>query len=318
MVIPLKPMSSLPRIAVVTPSYNTGKHIEAAIRSVLDQDYTDFDYIVMDGGSTDNTVDVLKSFGDRLRWVSQKDKGQGDAIHRGFGQTTGEILTWLNSDDTYAPGAFRAVAEFFAANPDVALVYGNANYTDADGSLIAPCVHVEPYNARRLFYYSDFIVQPTTFFRRSAYEAVGGIDTSLHFAMDYDLWLKIARRFKVAYLPRHLADFRWLFDNKTATGSFRRLDEIRALVARQGFPEPAYIRLERVNLHARKALSQLRHGAIGRTARSAFAAVRGTLSHPRAMWSMVQPHTWRIIWTGQILRARAARAQSREARAPSL
>ena len=309
-------MSSLPRIAVVTPSYNTGRHIEAAIRSVLDQDYTDFDYIVMDGGSTDDTVDVLKSFGDRLRWVSQKDKGQGDAIHRGFGQTTGEILTWLNSDDTYAPGAFRAVAEFFAANPDVALVYGNANYTDADGSLIGPCVHVEPYNPRRLFYYSDFIVQPTTFFRRSAYEAVGGIDTSLHFAMDYDLWLKIAKRFKVAYLPRHLADFRWLFDNKTATGSFRRLDEIRALVARQGFPETAYIRLERVNLHAREALSQLRRGAVARGAHSAFDALWGTLSHPRAMWSMLQPHTWRIIWTGQILRARAAAAQARDARAP--
>jgi len=309
-------MSTLPRLAVVTPSYNTGRHIGAAIRSVLDQDYADFDYLVMDGGSTDNTVEVLKSFGNRLRWVSQKDNGQADAIRRGFQQTTGEILTWLNSDDTYAPGAFRAIAEFFAANPDVSLVYGNADYTDADGSLISPCIHVEPYKPQRLFYYSDYIVQPAAFFRRSAYEAVGGVDPSLHFAMDYDLWIKIARRFKVAYLPRHLADFRWLYDNKTATGGVRRLDEIRTLAARQGFPEPAFTRLERVNLHCRDALNHLAGGRIRRGIGALSRAVSDTLSHPRAMWSIVQPHTWRIIWTGQVLRARAARAQARAATAP--
>jgi hypothetical protein len=309
-------MSTLPRIAVVTPSYNTGRHIDAAIRSVLDQDYANFDYLVMDGGSTDNTVEVLQSFGDRLRWVSQKDNGQADAIHRGFQQTTGEILTWLNSDDTYAPGAFRAVAQFFAANPGVSLVYGNATYTDADGSLIGPCVHVEPYNSKRLFYYSDYIVQPAAFFRRSAYEAVGGVDASLHFAMDYDLWIKIAKRFKVAYLPRRLADFRWLYDNKTATGGVRRLDEIRDLVACQGFPEPAFIRLERVNLGVQEARQHLARGRIGCAIRAAAQVVRDTISHPRAMWSIVQPHTWRIIWTGQVLRARAARAQARNATEP--
>ncbi len=309
-------MSTLPRIAVVTPSYNTGRHIGAAIRSVLDQDYTNLDYLVMDGGSTDNSVDVLKSFGDRLRWVSQKDNGQADAIYRGFQQTTGEILTWLNSDDTYAPGAFRAVAEFFGANPDIALVYGDATYTDADGSLIGPCVHVEPYNPRRLFYYSDYIVQPAAFFRRSAYEAVGGIDPTLHFAMDYDLWIRIAMRFKVAYLPRRLADFRWLYDNKTATGGVRRLDEIRDLVARQGFPEPAFTRLERVNLHLRDASQHLAHARVSSAVRCATRALRDTISHPRAMWSVLQPHTWRIIWTGQVLRARAARAQARAATEP--
>lgn len=306
-------MSSLPRIAVVTPSYNTGRHIGAAIRSVLDQDYADVDYLVMDGGSTDQTLEVLKSFGRRLRWICEKDDGQADAIHRGFGQTSGDILTWLNSDDTYAPGAFRAVAEFFAEHPRVSLVYGDANYIDADGSLIGRCVHVEPYSARRLFRYSDFIVQPAAFFRRSAYEAVGGIDPRLHFAMDYDLWMKIAARFEVAYLPRHLANFRWLFDNKTATGGFRRLDEIRDLVARQGFGEPAYVRLERINLHLRESLARLARGSIGPGLTSLGAAVLGTVSHPRAAWSMLHPHTWRTIWTGQVLRARAARAQARAA-----
>src|SRR6185437_3553618 len=178
-------MSDLPRIAVVTPSYNTGRHIGAAIRSVLDQDYKNVEYLVMDGGSTDETVDVLRSFGDRLRWVSEKDNGQADAIDRGFKKTTGEILTWLNSDDTYEPGAFRAVAEYFHAHPEVDVVYGEANYTDACGQFIAPCVHVEPYSRHRLFHYSDFIVQPATFFRRSAFEAVGGVDPKINWAMDY-------------------------------------------------------------------------------------------------------------------------------------
>src|SRR5579864_8605875 len=161
-------MSELPRIAVVTPSYNTGRYVGAAVASVLEQDYPNVDYLVMDGGSGDNTVDVLKSFGDRLRWTSARDEGQADAIARGFEQTKGDILSWLNADDTYAPGAFRVVAEYFAAHPDVALVYGDANFIDADGSVIAPCVHVEPFDLGRLSRYSDFIAQPAAFFRRSA------------------------------------------------------------------------------------------------------------------------------------------------------
>ena len=248
----------LPRLAIVTPSYNTGRYIGPAIDSVLSQQGAEFDYVVMDGGSTDGTVDVLKGYGPRLRWVSEKDKGQSDAINRGFGETEGEILGWLNSDDTYAPGAFRAVAEYFAAHPDVDLVYGNATYTDARGRHIADCVHVEPYSRHRLFRYSDFMVQPATFFRRRAFEAVGGVDASIHWAMDYDLWLRlVADGAKVAYLPRVLAQFRWLAENKTATGGWGRLDEIVKILARQGYGPPAYIQLEQCNMHARDALSAL-------------------------------------------------------------
>src|SRR3954453_3827257 len=249
----------LPRLCIVTPSYNTGRYIGPAVRSVLAQDYPRVDYVVMDGGSTDGTVDVLKSFGPRLQWVSQKDKGQSDAINRGFARTgTGsgdEVLGWLNSDDTYAPGAFRAVAEYFAANPNVDLVYGDATYTDVDGRHIARCIHIEPYSRHRLFNYSDFMVQPATFFRRRAFDAVGGIDASIHWAMDYDLWLRIvAAGHKVAYLPQLLAHFRWLAENKTATGGWGRLNEICRILARQGYGPPAYIRLEQCNMHARDTL----------------------------------------------------------------
>lgn len=307
-------MPQLPSIAIVTPSYNTGRFIGPCVRSVLEQDYPHVDYIVMDGGSTDETVDVLKSFGPKLRWVSQKDKGQSDAIVRGFQQTSGEILGWLNSDDTFEPGALRAVAEFFAANPDIDLVYGDADYTDTRDRHIAPCVHIEPYSRERLFRYSDFLVQPATFFRRNIYDKVGGVDVSIHWAMDYDLWLRmVAAGAKVAYLPKLLAHFRWLHDNKTATGSHKRLDEICRILARQNYPPPAYIELERANLYGKEGLDALRRGRLGTFFRSAGMVTGTMLRSPRAIGSLFSPFTWRIIYVGQVLRARSAAAAAADA-----
>src|SRR6185369_15417037 len=126
-------MSDRPRFAIVTPSFNTAKYIGDAIHSVLEQGYPYLDYLVMDGGSTDGTVEILRSFEGRVRFISEKDGGQADAIKRGFAQTDGDVLTWLNSDDFFAPGAFEAVAEFFAAHPEVDVVYGDANYVDHRG-----------------------------------------------------------------------------------------------------------------------------------------------------------------------------------------
>jgi glycosyltransferase involved in cell wall biosynthesis len=315
-------MSDLaPRLCIVTPSYNTGRYIGPCVRSVLDQDYPHVDYIVMDGGSTDGTVEVLKSFGPRLRWVSQKDKGQSDAINRGFAQTgegkPDEVLGWLNSDDTYAPGAFRAAADYFAAHPEVDLLYGDATYTDTRGKHIAKCVHVEPFSRRRLFHYSDFIVQPTCFFRRRAFDAVGGVDASIHWAMDYDLWLRIvAAGFKAAYLRRVLANFRWLAENKTATGGWGRLDEIVRILARLGYGPPAYIQLEQCNMRARDALAALARGNLTDATESAAAVARTVFTSPRVVASLFDPHTWHIMWVGQVLRARAVAAQRREQAAP--
>ena len=308
-----------PRFCIVTPSYNTGRYIGAAVQSTLDQDWPEVDYVVMDGGSTDGTVDVLRNFGPRLKWVSEKDAGQSDAINRGFARVGSgepdEILGWLNSDDTYAPGAFRAVAEYFAAHPDVDLVYGDATYTDPAGGHIARCVHVEPYSRRRLFHYGDYIVQPAAFFRRRAFDAVGGLDVSLHWAMDYDLWLRIAARgLRIAYLPKVLAHFRWLAENKTATGGWGRLDEIVAILRRHGHGPPAYIQLERCRQHAADAVGLVRRRRPGGAARSLAAGAVALLSSPRAVVSVFSPHVWRVIWVGQVLRARSARAQRRDAR----
>lgn len=301
-------MSELPRIGIVTPSFNTAKYIGVAVRSVLDQDYPNLDYLVMDGGSTDGTVEVLRSFGDRVRWVSEKDGGQADAIRRGLERTEGEILTWLNSDDMFCRGAFRAVAEFFGDHPDVDVVYGDANYVDAHGFLIARCAHVEPYSAHRLFCYSDFIVQPAAFFRRRAYEAVGGVDARFHWALDYELWLRMAPRFKFAYLPKVLANYRWLGNNKSAVGGAARLDEIDSVFRGLGRRPPAYVELERVNVHVAEAIARAKRlrivSAVGQLARGV-----GTLAgSPRAVGSLFSPHTWRVIWVGQVLRRRAMAA----------
>lgn len=297
-----------PSVAIVTPSYNTGAHVRAAVESVLSQDYPKVDYVVMDGGSTDETPDVLRSYGPRLRWTSQRDRGQADAINRGFAQTRGDVLGWLNSDDAYAPGAVRAAADFLARHEDVAMVYGDADFIDAAGIVIGPCAHVEPvFSRRRLLHYSDFIVQPAAFFRRGAFEAVGGLDPSLNWAMDYDLWLKLAgRNFKIAYLPRVLARYRWLGDSKSAAGGWGRLDEVDVVARRHGAKRtPAYFQLERVNLHLTEASHAFRLGDYGSTFKAIARGARDGLSSPRALWSLLSPRTWRVIYTGQVLRARA-------------
>jgi len=300
-------MSDLPRIAVVTPSFNTARFVGVAVRSVLDQRYPNLDYIVMDGGSTDGTADVLKSFGDQIRWVSKADGGQADAIALGFSQTTGEILAWLNSDDMYCAGAFEAVAEFFRDHPEIDVVYGDANYVDANGFKISPCVHIEPFSKERLLSYSDFIVQPATFFRRSAYEAAGGMNPKFNWALDYDLWIRMAERSKFAYLPKLLANYRWVGNNKSAIGGWHRLDEIVAMFEQRNQPIPVYIRLEQINQHAHDCLGSLLRLRVGPAFRSFAAGATMAFSSPKVMASLVSPRVWRMAWVGQVLRRRAAR-----------
>jgi GT2 family glycosyltransferase len=190
-------------------------------------------------------------------------------------------------------------------------VYGDAMFTDAQGADIAKCVHVEPFDLHRLLHYTDFIVQPTVFFRRSAFEAVGGIDDSLHWCMDYDLWLKMAvKGLKFGYLPRHLANFRWLADNKTATGDWGRLREIEKVVARYADGTHAYVRLEMLNLHLQEAKKKLKNLRLVGTTSSMIRAAGTYLGSARAIRSTFQPQTWKIVYTGQVLRKRALRAES--------
>lgn len=293
----------LPSISIVTPSYQHAPFLQAAIDSVLGQDYPNLEYLVADGGSTDGTLEILKKYESRLKWFSEPDRGQTDAINKGFARTCGEILGWLNSDDEYAPGALRTVGEFFAANPDVGLVYGDANFIDARGTTLGPCAHIERFDRRRLLHYCDFIVQPAAFFRRNLFQAVGGLDTSLHWTMDYDFWLKASAVSRCQYIPRVLAHYRWLATSKTGMGGPSRLVEVEQVARRHGARGlPAYFRLEAVRMHVADALDQASHGRLHRAAGAALAAAGTLLASPRAMVSLCQQKTWRIIWTGQHLR----------------
>jgi len=198
-------MCEWPLVSIVTPSLNQGRFIEDTLRSVLSQDYPRIEYLVVDGGSTDGTIAILGRYDAKLRWISEPDDGQGAAINKGLRLTSGEIVGWLNSDDVYEPQAVSAAVAHLRQHPETALVYGDATLIDVESNDIGPCSHVEPVNLDRLVHEGDYIVQPAAFFRRSAFAEVGGLDESLHWALDYDLWLKIARRFPIAYIPRKLA-----------------------------------------------------------------------------------------------------------------
>lgn len=276
-------MSEAPVVSIVSPSLNHGRYVEATVRSVLAQDYPRLEYVVMDGGSTDGTLEVLARHRPALRYFSGPDGGQAAAINAGFRMTTGEILGWLNSDDLYEPGAVSAAVRFFAEHPEVALVYGEAVFIDADGGEVGPRTHAQPFDLARMVRDGDFIVQPAAFFRRAAFEAVGGLDESLRWSMDYDLWLKIGRRFPVAYVPRLWARYRWTGENKTARGGLDRLAELERVGRRHGGRGLANVfRVEKLTLGLREAGRRAGQGRLLSAAVLAASAVGGVLASPRA------------------------------------
>jgi glycosyltransferase involved in cell wall biosynthesis len=206
-------MAAHPLVSVVMPSLNQAKFIRDAIDSVLNQDYTPIELIVVDGRSTDGTVDIIKSYGDRFRWVSESDGGQTPAINKGFRMATGEIIGWLNADDLYLPGAVRTGVEFLARHQSLDLVYGDADHIDGDGRFIAS-YPTEPFSIARLRE-TCFICQPAVFFKRRVFERVGFLDEYFSSAMDYEYWVRIAQRSEVAHCPIRLAQSRLHLEAKT-------------------------------------------------------------------------------------------------------
>ena len=202
--------SSWPLISIVTPSYNQGRFIEGTIRSVLLQGYPNLEYVIIDGSSTDNSVEIIRKYEKWLaHWVSEPDKGQAHAINKGFREVTGEVLAWLNSDDEYCPKAFCFVARHFQGKPNMALLYGDCEMVDDNESIIGRIKGQHGDLTDLLI--RDFIPQPSAFFHRQAWEAVGGgLDVSLHFALDYELWIRMMLKgTKLQYVPMSLSRFRW-------------------------------------------------------------------------------------------------------------
>jgi glycosyltransferase involved in cell wall biosynthesis len=195
----------LPRITIVTPSFNQAQFLERTIRSVLDQEYPRLEYLIMDGGSTDGSVEIIRRYAGRLTyWTSGPDGGQAAAINAGWRMAHGEVLAWLNSDDFYLPGALSAVGHAFAEHPDAPLVYGQTRLVDADGLPLGTVGSA--YRPQLLMYSHQLIPQPSSFFRRSAIDAVGLLDESLHYSMDLDLLLRLSGIARPLMLQQTLAE----------------------------------------------------------------------------------------------------------------
>ena len=196
-----------PRVRIVTPSYNQAQFIEETIRSVLLQGYPNLEYIIIDGGSTDGSVDIIRKYEKWLAyWVSEPDRGQADAINKGWRVAQGEIVGWLNSDDMYAPGAILTAVAFFQNNPDVDMVFSDCYIMDSRSQIIDVMRAREFDLAKQL--QTNLIPQPTVFFRRQILQTTGLLDATLHYIMDYEFWIRVGRRHKIQRIPSVLARFR--------------------------------------------------------------------------------------------------------------
>jgi glycosyltransferase involved in cell wall biosynthesis len=186
-------------VSIITPSYNQSAYLEQAMRSVLEQDHGELEYIVVDGGSTDGSADIVKGYASRLKWwLSEQDQGQADAINKGFAHARGGIVAWLNSDDYYLPGVISSAVKAFERNPDAMLVYGNMLAVDEKGRTINTLKYRQLSLEDLLCF--QIIGQPAVFFRRSAFEKAGGLDVTFHYLLDHQLWIKIARQGRITHV----------------------------------------------------------------------------------------------------------------------
>ncbi|HTE24071.1 glycosyltransferase family 2 protein [Flavitalea sp.] len=215
----------LPKISIITPSYNQGRYIEQTITSVLTQNYPNLEYIIIDGGSSDETIEIIKRYQHQLTyWVSEKDNGQGDAINKGLRKASGDIVAWLNSDDWYEKDALITVGNCWLKNQPFDVFQGEARfYFEDDEGKNFVTTYNEGATLERLLKYWSYDKdcnppQPSVFIRRSLFEQLGLLDTHFHYAMDYDLWLKmVTTGHKFYYEPKLLSNYRFHNTSKSGT-----------------------------------------------------------------------------------------------------
>lgn len=220
----------LPLVTIVTPSFNQGEFIRATIESVLGQDYPRLEYIIMDGGSTDQTATVVRDYASRLSWISEPDRGQSHAINKGFRMAKGEIVAWLNSDDVMLPGAISKVVPYFQRDPSVRAVYGEGYLIDREGRITGRFPHTRPFDLWRLVYLSDYILQQTVYFDRRIFSEIGYLDENLHYTMDWDILIRIGKRYGLTYIPEFLGCLREYPEAKSFSGGAARMREIARLL----------------------------------------------------------------------------------------
>lgn len=243
-------MAEWPKISIITPSFNQGTFIEATIQSVLSQDYPNLEYIVLDGGSTDGTQEILRKYQNQLTWISEPDQGQADAINKGLSKASGEVLAYLNSDDLYLPGALRKVGAYFAEHPQADWLTGFCLNIDAGGRPIRGLIRAYKNawlrtRSYRALLVLNYIAQPATFWRRRLADQVGPLDERLHYTMDYQYWLRLGRAARLHVLKEDLAAFRLHPASKSGGTAERQFQEQLGVAA--DFAGPCLLRLHRVH-----------------------------------------------------------------------
>jgi glycosyltransferase involved in cell wall biosynthesis len=213
-----------PLVSIITPSFNQGRFIEETILSIKNQSYKNIEHIVIDGRSTDQTLEILKKYSSSVLWISEPDKGQTDAINKGIERSHGEIIAYLNSDDLYLPETVTTVIEFFSNHPEIDMVYGDIIHIDKQSyvceEIKTGTIELEKYLTGNLY-----LPQPTVFFRRKIIEKIGYFDEKLHLAMDMDYWIRIFLNFQIKYIPTPLAKARIYPEAKSSADSKNYLEE---------------------------------------------------------------------------------------------
>ena len=277
-------LDHLPLVSIVTPSFNQAAFLEATIRSVLAQDYPNVEYIVIDGASSDGSVEIIRKYEDHIAtWCSERDNGQTSAIIKGFERSTGTILAWLNSDDLLAPSAVRIAVDALRRFPDRGAVFGDRLHIDAKGNVIG--INRMPAYYAAMLGRNITLPQETVFFRRSVYEAVGGLDARLRFSLDFDLWVRMSPVASFRHIPAFLGAFREHGASKSVAFATegnrdgdRYLHEHRQVFRRhfnRELPTPAMQRCHRLRHKARLAIEQASEGY-----RREVARIRALIERP--------------------------------------
>jgi glycosyltransferase involved in cell wall biosynthesis len=234
---------SLPTLTVVTPAYNQADFLRDTIESVLAQDYPNIEHVVLDDGSTDDTPKILAEYGDRVVWESQKNMGQTPTINKGWAMTSGEMITWLNSDDTfYSPTSVREGMEYLIANPDVGIVFGDSMYTEADGTEIEPTRPIVDFTyEKKVRTCENSISQPSAFIRREIVEKVGELDPKFYYFMDWDFWLRAGIYYKIEHIEAIWSTYRLHEHSKSVSQNKKAAPELEYMYkkyfAREDVPE---------------------------------------------------------------------------------
>jgi len=317
-----RPEGSLwPRVSIVTPSYNQADFLEMTIRSVVLQDYPNLEYIIVDGGSTDGSVDIIRKYEPWItRWVSEEDQGQSHAINKGWRWAKGTILAWLNSDDIYEPGAIEKAVRFLQEHPETGMLYGDCNIIDEDGKVIERCP-TRRFDLEALVCNEWFIAQPAVFVRKEVIDRVGDLNEDLHLVMDWELWLRIAMAgVKIRYLQQGIANFRTWASAKTRSQSERsgreKLEVLDSLFSSPQLAEHLYSirRKAYSNVHRFIALNHYAQDDMSQARRHILKAV--TLYPPWLLedWRMTKMFLVSLLGKATVTRLRSWKAAWQDSR----